>query len=84
MAVPSILDNLRSTSCVLVLFLFPGTAGVTGATVGLGLNHEATHGFRKSKNHSHDVIDSDMPCFQGMGIFSPAHVGKGHRAPITW
>ena len=59
------------------LFLFPGIAGVTGATVGLGLSHEATHGSRKSKNLSHDVIDSDMPCFQGMWLIFPCTCGQG-------
>jgi hypothetical protein len=60
------------------VFISPGIAGVMGATVGLGLKHEATHGSRKSKNNSHDVIDSGVPCFQGTWRFFPCE-GKGHK-----
>ena len=32
----------------------------------------------KAKNHSHDAIDSGVPCFQGTWLFLPCE-GKGHE-----
>ena len=59
------------SKCRREMFISPGIAGVMGATVELGLNHETTHGSRKNKNHCHDVIDSGLSCFQGTWLFSP-------------
>lgn len=80
----AILPRHPGTSCVLILFLSSGTAGVTNATVGLG----TVRLWFEKKQIFYAVIASDVPCFQDWHVDFSYSCGQGALGPdylvIAW